>query len=79
MNYLRTGQFFGQTDQTIVTDGLTITDTQYTVEYVDWHYHENPYFTFIVVVITATAYNKFYMHKQVDKLIEKYLLPAVFP
>lgn len=48
MNYLRTGQFFGQTDKTIRCDGLTMTDTQYTVEYVDWHYHENPYFTFIV-------------------------------
>src|SRR5689334_4859788 len=48
MNYLRTGQFFGQTDKTIRYDGLTLTNTQYTVEYVDWHYHENPYFTFIV-------------------------------
>lgn len=31
----------------------------------------------LVVVITATAYNKPYMHQQIDKIMEKYLLPAV--
>lgn len=25
-----------------------MTDTEYTKDYVDWHYHENPYFTFII-------------------------------
>lgn len=29
-------------------DGLTITDTVYTHDWVDWHYHEQPYFTFIL-------------------------------
>lgn len=29
-------------------DGLTITDTEYTHDKVDWHYHENAYFTFIL-------------------------------
>lgn len=48
MKYLPTGKFFGQTDKTFLLDGFTMTDTEYTVEYVDWHYHENPYFTFIV-------------------------------
>lgn len=48
MNYLQTGQFFGQTNRTFWLDGVTLTDTEYTVEKVDWHYHENPYFTFIV-------------------------------
>lgn len=32
----------------------------------------------LVVVITATAYGKGYMHTQVDKMMEKYILPAVF-
>ncbi|HQU85057.1 MAG TPA: helix-turn-helix transcriptional regulator [Pyrinomonadaceae bacterium] len=48
MKYLQTGQFFGETDQTFLLDGITLTDTEYTIEKVDWHYHENPYFTFIV-------------------------------
>lgn len=41
----------------------------------------NNFFVFrdlpLVIVITATAYNKPYMHKQIDKIMEKYLLPAV--
>jgi CubicO group peptidase (beta-lactamase class C family) len=31
----------------------------------------------LVVVITATAYNKPYAHPQVDKMMERYILPAV--
>jgi hypothetical protein len=31
----------------------------------------------LVVVITATAYNKPYQHTQVKKMIERYILPAV--
>jgi AraC family transcriptional regulator len=48
MNYLQTGQFFGETNRTFLLDDVTLTDTEYTVENVDWHYHENPYFTFIL-------------------------------
>ncbi|MFD1602825.1 helix-turn-helix domain-containing protein [Flavobacterium artemisiae] len=48
MKQLQTGQFFGQTNRHIQLDGLTITDTEYTHEKVDWHYHEKPYFTFIL-------------------------------
>ncbi|HMS38847.1 MAG TPA: AraC family transcriptional regulator [Pyrinomonadaceae bacterium] len=48
MKYLKTGQFFGETDKTFLLEGITLTDTAYTVEKVDWHYHENPYFTFII-------------------------------
>jgi AraC family transcriptional regulator len=48
MQLLKTGQFFGQTNQRIHLNGLTITDTEYTHAKVDWHYHENPYFTFIL-------------------------------
>ncbi|KAF2517144.1 helix-turn-helix transcriptional regulator [Flavobacterium foetidum] len=48
MEQLKTGQFFGQTSRHIQLGGLTITDTQYTHEKVDWHYHEKPYFTFIL-------------------------------
>ncbi len=48
MNLLQKGQFYGQTNETIHLDGITMTDTEYTHEKVDWHYHENAYFTFII-------------------------------
>lgn len=32
----------------------------------------------IVIVITATAYNKPYAHSQADKIVQDYLLPAVY-
>lgn len=48
MKQLQTGEFYGQTNQTIHLDGITLTDTEYTLDRVDWHYHENAYFTFIL-------------------------------
>jgi len=48
MNILKTGQFYGTTNQILQLDGLTITDTEYTHPVVDWHYHENAYFTFLL-------------------------------
>ncbi|MFC3159118.1 serine hydrolase domain-containing protein [Chryseobacterium arachidis] len=32
----------------------------------------------IVIVVTAKAYNKPYAHSQVDKIVQEYLLPAVY-
>lgn len=48
MNFLRTGHFFGETNKTTHLSGITLTDTEYTHRRVDWHYHENAYFTFIL-------------------------------
>ncbi|GAB3999174.1 hypothetical protein GCM10028807_48640 [Spirosoma daeguense] len=48
MNELKTGQFYGQTNQTVKLGNLTLTDTEYTHDWVDWHFHENAYFTFIL-------------------------------
>ncbi|GGA88956.1 MULTISPECIES: helix-turn-helix domain-containing protein [Mucilaginibacter] len=48
MKQLQTGSFYGQTNQTTHLHGITITDTEYTLDKVDWHYHENAYFTFIL-------------------------------
>ncbi|MCO5934436.1 AraC family transcriptional regulator [Mucilaginibacter sp. RB4R14] len=48
METLKTGRFYGQTNQTLHLDFATITDTEYTHDKVDWHYHENAYFTFIL-------------------------------
>ena len=47
MDYLPTGQFFGHNNQTLQLGGLTLTDTEYSYEFVDWHYHENPHLTLI--------------------------------
>jgi AraC family transcriptional regulator len=48
MRSLVTGQFYGTTNETIHLNGITLTDTEYTHEKVDWHFHENAYFTFIL-------------------------------
>jgi AraC family transcriptional regulator len=48
MKELLTGQFYGDTTRTILLDGVTLTDTVYTNDRVDWHYHKNAYFTFIL-------------------------------
>jgi len=48
MNYLSKGEFYGQTNERQHMDGITLTDTEYTHDKVDWHYHEHPYFTFIL-------------------------------
>ncbi|WP_175623003.1 AraC family transcriptional regulator [Chryseobacterium schmidteae] len=48
MKTLSNGEFFGQTNETLSFDGLIITDTEYTHSFVDWHYHQNPYFTFLL-------------------------------
>lgn len=45
---MRNGQFFGETNLKLKMDGITVTKTVYTHDYVDWHYHENAYFTFIL-------------------------------
>lgn len=48
MKQSQKGEFYGQTNKTINLDGITLTDTIYTHDKVDWHYHENAYFTFIL-------------------------------
>jgi len=48
MNKLKTGEFFGTHYQKSVFDNLIITDTEYTHNKVDWHTHENPYFTYLL-------------------------------
>ncbi|MFP9098079.1 AraC family transcriptional regulator [Flavobacterium sp. RHBU_24] len=48
MHHLQKGIFYGQTNETVSLDGITLTDTVYTHRKVDWHYHEHAYFTFIL-------------------------------
>ena len=48
MNKLKTGEFYGIHYQKSAFENLIITDTEYTHSKVDWHYHENPYFTYLL-------------------------------
>src|SRR5580693_8256237 len=48
MLQLQKGKFFGTHNQFIPLGDILLTDTEYTLDYVDWHYHKNPYFTFIL-------------------------------
>jgi len=48
MKHLQTGEFHGKTSKTLDLNGVILTDTEYTHAKVDWHYHENAYFTFIL-------------------------------
>lgn len=48
MFFLRTGHFFGQTNRKIHLNGITLNDKEFTPEHIDWHCHENAFFTFIL-------------------------------
>jgi len=48
MKELQKGQFFGNHYQKSLFEDCIITDTEYTHEKVDWHFHENPYFTYLL-------------------------------
>ncbi|MCB7479836.1 helix-turn-helix domain-containing protein [Christiangramia sediminis] len=48
MNKLQTGEFYGTHYQKLPFENLILTDTEYTHSKVDWHYHENPYFTYLL-------------------------------
>jgi AraC family transcriptional regulator len=40
-------QFRGDTFQTTLFEGIVATETEYDYDYIDWHYHENPYFSLV--------------------------------
>ncbi len=48
MRFMSKGNFFGDHQTKIQLDGLILTDTEYTHDFVDWHYHENVYLTFLL-------------------------------
>lgn len=48
MLQLQKGKYFGIQNKAIQLDNLIITDTEYTHDRVDWHTHQNPYFTFLL-------------------------------
>lgn len=48
MNELKNGEFYGAHYQKSTFENIIITDTEYTHDKVDWHYHQNPYFTYLL-------------------------------
>ena len=42
------GFFYGDTTELIRLEGVTLTDTIYSRGKVDWHFHEDDYFTFLL-------------------------------
>jgi AraC family transcriptional regulator len=48
MNCSRPGQFYGKPNETLHLNGIILNDSDYTQDFVDWHYHENAYFTFLL-------------------------------
>ncbi|BDD05243.1 helix-turn-helix transcriptional regulator [Aureibacter tunicatorum] len=48
MKRLSRGEYFGTHYNKLILDDCTITDTEYVHEKVEWHYHENPYFTYLI-------------------------------
>lgn len=48
MQALSQGMFYGRHHQSLNFNQFLITDTLYTHNKVDWHYHEHPYFTFLL-------------------------------
>lgn len=48
MKKLNDGEYFGSHKQKTQYNDFIITDTEYTHKKVDWHYHENPYFTYLL-------------------------------
>lgn len=48
MQKLQKGEFFGNHYQKSDFEDCLITDTEYTHKKVDWHCHENPYFTYLL-------------------------------
>ena len=49
MNRSERGFFYGDTTEKIRLEGVTLTDTIYAQGRVDWHFHEDDYFTFLLV------------------------------
>lgn len=47
MSNLPSGQSKQSAKQALALGGLTIADTEYSQEFVDWHSHDNPHFTLI--------------------------------
>ncbi len=48
MNCSKPGQFYGKVNETLFLNGVILNDSEYVQDFVDWRYHENAYFTFLL-------------------------------
>ncbi|WP_205514063.1 helix-turn-helix transcriptional regulator [Longitalea arenae] len=48
MNCSRPGRFYGKANETLFLNGIILNDSDYVCDFVDWHYHENAYFSFLL-------------------------------
>lgn len=48
MNKRKSGEFYGSHYQKAIFNNFIITDTEFIDEEVEWHYHENPYFIYML-------------------------------
>ncbi|MBE2219286.1 MAG: helix-turn-helix transcriptional regulator [Ignavibacteria bacterium] len=48
MEYLQKGKYYGIPQKTLSFNGLLLVDNEYVKDKVDWHYHENAYFTYLL-------------------------------
>lgn len=48
MKCSKPGQFYGKENQSLSLNGIILNDSDYICDRVDWHYHENAYFTFLL-------------------------------
>lgn len=48
MQYLNKGKYYGVPQKVLNYKDLIITDNEYIHSKVDWHYHENVYFTYML-------------------------------
>ena len=48
MKILTQGKYYGSQDVEVSFNGILLSRYNYTVDQTDWHYHENPYFMFVL-------------------------------
>ncbi|WP_298898644.1 helix-turn-helix transcriptional regulator [uncultured Psychroserpens sp.] len=48
MKILTEGEYYGSQNSEISVNGILLSQYSYTVDKTDWHYHENPYFMFVL-------------------------------
>lgn len=48
MKRMRAGTYFGEKFREFNAQGITVSETDTSLQQVPWHYHENPYFTYFI-------------------------------
>jgi AraC-like DNA-binding protein len=48
MQYMQPGSFYGSTGNMLRLDNIIITESEYEAGRIQWHYHENAYFTLVL-------------------------------